>query len=410
MRNQKKHARLPKKKLKKASQSKKKYIWLVGIGLLIVVLLGGLFFSISRWPSLGAKGADILRAVIGDKAVAKLETAAFGLQDLIHQAEYKIGLAKPATPWDGSTRINSTAEIIPSASIVGIPFSSIDKPHAKVWAPELLNPLGSLVGEGIWLPYLQDTAGRTVAYRTYLQPDETRPYVVVAVIAFDLSRTHLHLVLGSVEPYSPDSQKRSGLMPESDKKSGVLMAMFNGGFKARHGQFGAMAGGITALPPREGLGTLAIYADGVVRIGEWGSEIVSSPGMTAFRQNGPLVIHQGRVNPQIYNNSPKDWGYTVDDFSPTWRSGIGISADGKVLYYFCGPSLLMEPLARSMQAAEVADAIQLDINNYWTHFVAVRSEGSKLVLEPLFPKMMKENVDRYLFPYTRDFFYVTDTP
>jgi hypothetical protein len=184
--------------------------------------------------------------------------------------------------------------------------------------------------------------------------------------------------------------------------------MFNGGFKARHGHFGAMADDVIALPARDGLGTLAIYKDGTLKMGEWGTEIAASPDMAAWRQNGPFVIHKGQINPKIYDNSPWDWGYTVDDVSPTWRSGIGLSPDGKTLYYLCGSNLSMEMLANSMLATGgVFDGMQLDINTYWVHFVAVRANGNKLSLDALFPDMMKDEIDRYLHPYTRDFFYIT---
>ena len=66
----------------------------------------------------------------------------------------------------------------------------------------------------------------------------------------------------------------------------------------------------------------------------------------------------------------------------------------------------MPVLAQAMHAAGVQDGMQLDINNYWVHFVAVRNEKGKMVPEPLFPDDMKADVGRYLQPYARDFFYV----
>ena len=144
-----------------------------------------------------------------------------------------------------------------------------------------------------------------------------------------------------------------------------------------------------------------------MRMGVWGSRIQPSPGMECWRQNGPLVIADGQINPRIYNNSPKDWGYTVTDVSPTWRSGVGLSADERVLFYFAGNSLSMEALARSMLAAGAFQGMQLDINTYWVHFVAIRDSADRRELEPLFPEMMKENVDRYLHQYSRDYFYIT---
>ena len=191
------------------------------------------------------------------------------------------------------------------------------------------------------------------------------------------------------------------------KVPGLLLAIFHGGFKAQHGGAGAMSQGLVVLPPRDGLGTVAIYNDGSVRLAEWGAEILERDDMVAWRQNGPLVVKDGEINQQIYNNDPKDWGYTVDDVSPTLRSGMGISEDSKTLYYFAGPKLTMDGLAKSMVAAGVSESIQLDINSYWVHFVVYPSDLDELVPEPLLPELMTENLDRYLYPFGRDFFYIT---
>ena len=50
--------------------------------------------------------------------------------------------------------------------------------------------------------------------------------------------------------------------------------------------------------------------------------------------------------------------------------------------------------------------MSLNINNYWVHFDAVRADGSILKPEALFPAMAKQDNNRYLKIYTRDFFYV----
>ena len=85
-----------------------------------------------------------------------------------------------------------------------------------------------------------------------------------------------------------------------------------------------------------------------------------------------------------------------------------MSADGKTLYYLVGPHLTMEALAKSMLAAGAADGMQLDINNFWVLFVSIHADNGKLVPEPLLPDQMTEFLDRYLHPYTRDYFYLTD--
>ncbi len=399
----------------------------VCLGLLILF-----FISIQTWPAFGAQGADFLRGILGDRPVAVLEMDVNQVQDTIQKLKYQLGLEKPVSPWAvlpastqalaPSTPLTETVTLTPEIQtpeafqITHAPPElnqpePTATPFPSAWPPVALQVQGTAPGEGIWSAYIQDSQGFNVAYRTFLQPDPTRPYSLVAVVAFDLTRTRLHFVLGTIEPASPiatpDPATRNGAIPAPDRVANVLLAAFNGGFKARHGEFGAMADGITALPPKDGLGTLAIYQSGRVSLGEWGAGLGMTPDMIAFRQNGPLVIQQGRINPRIYDNSPQDWGYTVNDVSPTLRSGIGLSADGRTLYYFCGPSLSMQALAQAMLTSGVWNSIQLDINNYWTLFVKFQPSGTKVVPEPLLPQLMIANIDRYLWNYSRDYFYIT---
>jgi len=381
-----------------------------GLGLTGVLLAAGVLVTMSIWPSIGAQGADFLRGLFGDEFVARLETGYYGINDTLQNWAYGSGLEKASAPWAPPTPASVVSD---QAAPLSQPATSVPEQHPVVNASspaklptelQPLVPLGSLQGEGLWSAFVQNAAGQPLAYRTFLQPDAARPYAVVAVVAFDMSRIRLHYVLGSYEPYAPNAPARSGAMPEADKADGVLVAMFNGGFKGRHGAFGAMADQVVALPAIDGLGTLAIYRNGSLALGAWGADIDPAGDMLAWRQNGPLVVRHGQVNPQIDDNSPQEWGYTIDSVAPTWRSGVGLSADGGWLYYFCGPNLSMEALAKAMQAAGVENAIQLDINTFWVHFVAVHPDGT---LEALFPAMMKEDLNRYLHPYTRDFFYVT---
>lgn len=282
---------------------------------------------------------------------------------------------------------------------------SLSPTTIPAWAPSPLPPLGALSGEGQWSPYLSNADGQVVAYRTFLQPDPRRPYSVAAVVAFDLRTTRLHFVLGTVEPASSVPAVRTGAILPTDMQPNVLLAAFNGGFKARHGHYGAMADGVVALPPITGLGTVAMYADGRVQIGVWGTEITDSSDLVSWRQNGQLLIHHGRINPNIADVT-KDWGLTVNGTAVTWRSALGISPDGGTLYYVAGPSLDVSTLAKAIAATGAAEALQLDINDYWVHFTAFRSDGAALAAEPLL-NAMSQQPDRFLKSYSRDFFYVT---
>ena len=144
-----------------------------------------------------------------------------------------------------------------------------------------------------------------------------------------------------------------------------------------------------------------------VRIGQWGSDSLPKTGLQAVRQNGVLIVSQGQVTAQVDN--PDLWGYTLSGSAVTWRSALGIDARNEVLYYFAGPYTTVSTLTKAIAAAGVFEAMQLDINNYWVHFDAIRAQGSALVPEPLFPEM-SASANRFLRPYARDFFYITANP
>jgi hypothetical protein len=238
-------------------------------------------------------------------------------------------------------------------------------------------------------------------------PDPERPYATVAVIAFDLTRTDLHYILGLEEPKLPDGPGGPGIIPAADKQPDHLLAAFNGGFMATHGEYGAMSNGIVALPAKKDYGTIAILESGEVQIGEWGNDISPDEQFIAWRQNARMVVHNGQINDRVYSGSIITWGGNINGDILTWRSGIGLSADRQTLYYFAGPSISMPTLAQAMMAADVHNGILLDINASWVHFTAFRPAADSLTAEPLFEEGMETLVDRYLIQSKRDFFYIT---
>lgn len=382
---------------------------LIVLAALIVLVFGGLLLS-SLSPAAGAYGADLLRKIIGNRAVATLETVSFTLKDDLRNLEYHLGLARPATPW-GSLADSGDAKL-PAAPITSGALStpsatgSTPTPAAPDWAPPAADALGSLTGVGVWTPYIQDDQGHMLAYRTFVQPDPDRPYAVTEVVAFNLDRLRLHYVLGYAEPYAPHVKKAgTGIIPGHDMQPGRLVAAFNGGFKYEHGKFGSMANGYESVPPVTGLGTLAFFKNGQIKMGVWGQDFTSAADMIAFRQNGPLIIQNGKIDQSIYD--PTAWGYTISGGTVTWRSGLAISPDGKTLYYFAGSYLDISSLSKAILAVHPQTAMQLDINDFWVHFTAFQLVNGKLAAVALFPKEMKSELLRFLQPYQRDFFYIT---
>src|SRR5258706_15125445 len=75
-----------------------------GIGALGLFVVCSSLAMITFWPDVAAQNIDRLRDIIGDEAVAQLETVVLSIQDRIQQFEYQVGLVQPAAPWaDSST-------------------------------------------------------------------------------------------------------------------------------------------------------------------------------------------------------------------------------------------------------------------------------------------------------------------
>ncbi|MBK8987784.1 MAG: hypothetical protein IPM39_17235 [Chloroflexi bacterium] len=406
---------------------------LVLVGVLALVGVMGIV-AVSRWPGLGARVARPLRQIIGNRGVALLETGLFAVQDGVRQTQYSLGLQEAAAPWEveAVTAVLPTATIPPTATAVPWPTpsptplppdatpqptqpptptslpSATPSPTPAPWTLPPLVPFGDLAGEGQWQPYLSSASGDVVGLRTFLQPDGERPYALVAVVAFDLSRVNLHYVLGTLEPSLASGPRGSGLIAAEHLQADRLVATFNGGFMASHGEYGAMSGGLVALPAKDGYATVAIYANGDVDVGIWGQDFSAADELAAWRQNARLVVEDGEINPRVYNGSITTWGGNINGNIVTWRSGLGIGPEKDVLYFFAGPSMSMPTLAAAMAAAGVEDGLLLDINESWVHFTAAAAGPDEtLTAIPLFPEGMDTWTDRYLRQSERDFFYVT---
>jgi hypothetical protein len=271
----------------------------------------------------------------------------------------------------------------------------------------------TLALEGPWQAFgpLSDQA---IMERTTVKPDPKRPWVKAALVRFDMARIELHIVPGWSEPAAAAGVKpfpRPGKIPAEDQAAGRLLAGFNGGFKTRHGAYGMMVDGITIVPPRDNMATVAIGPDHSIEIGAWGREITATRPISEYRQNCPLLVDQGAVNPAVNNGDPADWGYTVKNSATTWRSALGLTQDRRWLIYGIGDPLTVETLAQSMQAAGAYYAMELDVNFAWTRFVTFQTAAAvdaphPVVAEKLLSAMLGKD-DEFLAPYPRDFFYVT---
>ena len=185
------------------------------------------------------------------------------------------------------------------------------------------------------------------------------------------------------------------------------MAAFNGGFKYADGHYGMMADGKVYVPPQPGVATIAVTRGGQVILGAWGVDprlTSSNTDLIAWRQNAALLLDNGAINPLTTDGAA--WGGTVLNSTYTWRSGIGVTDHG-TLIYAGGNSISAETLGKSLRMAGAVYAMQTDINPYWVRaFLYQRTASGARQITKLDTGMQGSGKE-YLDGTTRDFFYLT---
>jgi hypothetical protein len=96
--------------------------------------------------------------------------------------------------------------------------------------------------------------------------------------------------------------------------------------------------GRTILPLRNGAASFVIYRDGTVGILAWDHGAAVPPDVVAVRQNLDLLVEGGKPIPGLNPDDTTRWGFTLGNAVYVWRSGLGITADG-ALVYADGPGL-----------------------------------------------------------------------
>ena len=103
----------------------------------------------------------------------------------------------------------------------------------------------------------------------------------------------------------------------------------------------------------------------------------------------------------------QSWGLTTTNSMYTWRSGLGVTKDGDLIYA-AGSSLVPETLAAALKAAGAVNAMQLDINPVWVRFVIFNSLSNGRYKYYSLTKDMVNGGAEYLSGYQKDFFYLME--
>ena len=265
--------------------------------------------------------------------------------------------------------------------------------------------------EGSWQPVRRNAAGRPVLWTTSLRPDPAHPTVVAAVALMPHATTAVHLNGGTREPVPGLFSTSGSRVPASSIDP--LVAVFNAGWKTKDTNAGWYAGGVSAVPLKNGMASVVIDDTGKATVSAWNTAAVPPgkvvpAGVLAVRQNLHLVVEHGKPVKGLGSNANGRWGSSHNQFQFTTRSGLGTDAAGD-LVFVAGQNLTLDTLAQAMSRAGVVSGMELDIHPDMVAFHSFGSAADSRARHgtPLLTSM-KAPRGRYLVPDQRDFFYLTE--
>lgn len=368
----------------------KKLFYITGGCAVLVIIVGVLFIKLDT--AAAANFTDqVLRPMIGDSQVVSLENIFFNASDAINRVEYLFIKPQNSFISSGSVAISNIANETPSSTL---DLSTL---------PAMGNTSAS--GEGQWrdIP-LSLFPGQIVLADTFVNPDPARPYAFVTLVQMDMSKLRLWSVAGKQEPGGKVGKPGPGVIPQNIQNQGILVAAFDGGFQYRDGQYGMVVGTTTYLPLKKDLATLVGYDNGSLKIIKYEGQNLGN-NIAFIRQNCPMLIQNGVIETKDQANKQL-WGRTITSGIYTWRSGIGITATGNLIFAI-GNSLVPSTLAAALKAAGAVNAMQLDINPYWVRFDIFNNYNNGTYAHSTVMKGVFDGYFTYLHGYQKDFFYVT---
>jgi hypothetical protein len=306
--------------------------------------------------------------------------------------------ASPEAPMASASSAPPTPTPEASSSGPTFPPPSFVPPH----------PRSTLPGDGVFT-VLEDgaAAGTGALARTTVHPHAFRKDPLVVVLAVDLRRVDLVPVAGTEEPVSTTvgAERRPGLVPLADQPS--LIAVFNGGFLSKHGQFGMRVDGDDFGTPREEACTIAFLNDGSLRIATHKALIPIASQLRSYRQTPPCLMEGGTADSRLAReDTARLWGAALGGKRDIRRTALGLDASGKTLFFGIGEWIWARDLMVAMKAAGAVDVAELDINWSYTRFLLYDRSSPPKVVSTLIEKV-EYTKDGYISKAApRDFFYL----
>jgi hypothetical protein len=268
--------------------------------------------------------------------------------------------------------------------------------------PTNITPLaaGQVPGEGVWQPAVMSASGVPIVETAALRPDREHTSALAYVAWLNQKALSFSLHPGYQQPggswSTPDELTQ-------DQRPG-LVATWNGGFKVRPDDAlgGFYAEGQTAVSLVSGRAAEVFYTDGSMKVGLWGRDESMQSNVAAVRENLNLLVDNGQVTVGQYDGSGAQWGYTIMGWYYIARSGVGMTANGDIVYV-SGSELSVYTLAQLLKAAGATYGMELDINPSWVSFMTYNG-----IADPADPTPTKlwdfaQPANRYFEPSDRDF-------
>ncbi|HUY07427.1 MAG TPA: phosphodiester glycosidase family protein [Acidimicrobiales bacterium] len=307
------------------------------------ISLGSALTDQSLGPSLAARAAEWTRNHGGAGFVRWIENEWYS-----HHAP-KVGGAPPRGAIPAATRIE---QITGGKGILPTP-----KPIKPLALP-------AVSGEGFWHPIGRTIHGIPTMYETFMRPDPIHTSVVDSVVWMDTKLLNMRLYSGSYIPGGGPYKYTAPISPTAAKS---LVAAFNAGFREQDAQGGYYTEGHMVIPLRKGAASMVIYKNGTANVVDWGRDATMTKNVQSVRQNLDLLVDHGRSVTGLNPNDTTQWGFTLGNQVYVWRSGLGITKNG-ALVYVGGPGLNITTLANLLVRAGAIRAMELDINVAWVNF------------------------------------------
>jgi hypothetical protein len=255
-----------------------------------------------------------------------------------------------------------------------------------------------IAGEGQWR-VVEKVNGEPAILTTFLR-DATYTSQVNGIASIDQRLVKFSLRPGTEDP-GPANWGVPNYIPAGQRAD--LLATFNGGFKLNSAGGGFYLNGIYHGALQSGAASVVYYKNGTVKIGEWGRDFSMNSSIAGIRQNLKLLVDHGQVSSSANSGVMTNWGATLGGGYYVWRSGIGITKDGRIVYVY-GSALNAQDLGQLLQRAGAVEGMQMDINPAWMKFDYYQAKGNPgdPTPVPLLPTQQPSPYSYYT-PSTRDF-------